>query len=160
MRHRHSPHWCTFIFRIARTIITTKFSLWKQNTWSAGSLWLRLRRVKWTRMAQSVRTYIAGRTERAWRHDAHARRPTVTLWYFLRDISEPADASCLNYRVLSNRRNISGQFGRASFDLKRRRMTITSRSHLHVPGDPLVAAASGWDVGRLTDAETRGWFTS
>lgn len=49
---------------------------------------------------------------------------TLMLWYFLRDISEPADASCLNNRVLSNRRNISGQFGRASFDLKRRRMTL------------------------------------
>lgn len=72
--------------------------------------------------AYIAQLHIPGRTERAWRHDAHAR--TVTLWYFLRDISEPADASCLNYRVLSNRRNISGQFGRASFDLKRRRMTL------------------------------------
>lgn len=82
------------------------------------------------------------RTYRAWRHDAHAH--TVTLWYFLHDISEPADASCLNYRVLSNRRNISGQFDRASFDLTIRRMTpLHHAPHLHVPGDPLVCGGSG-----------------
>lgn len=157
-----NTHWCTFIFRIAsRSIITTKLSPWKQNTWSDGSLWLRLRRVKWTRIAQSVRTYIAQlripvRTE-------HDGMTLMLMPYFLHDISEPADASCLNYRVLSNRRNISGQFGRASFDLKIRRMTLLH----HAPtftflGTPLVYGGQRQAayVGRSTAAETSGWFTS